>query len=427
MNNSLTEKQIITLWFVQLRWGAVGVMFLVIFLLKFLGKAPFPLLPPLFLVFLVTLYNFAYPFFIRRYPIFSEKAIYTYLRATTDIIVVSFLVHFTGGITSPFVFLYILEQVVVSIVGFERIGLTIGIQSTLLYLTICLAEAYFLLPHYQISPLSESLFLNIPYVMAKTSALLLTSLLAVYVSSFLAKQLCEKQKQVQKLSTAKIDFMNSVVHEIKSPLTSILGYIDMLLSQNFGEINKDQVNFLSIIKKQAHRILKMAEDLLSLSRLEAQQKLDRKPINLSEIADRAIEELKPEIDSHKLTLIREFDPETPQVSADEEKILEVFLNLISNAIKFSNENGKIFVTISSTKEEVVVSVQDEGLGISPIDLPHIFERFYRSSKESMERRGTGLGLALSRSIIEAHGGRIWAVSAGPGQGSVFYFTLPLKS
>lgn len=83
------------------------------------------------------------------------------------------------------------------------------------------------------------------------------------------------------------------------------------------------------------------------------------------------------------------------------------------------------MTISSSEKEVTVAVRDEGIGIEPSDLPHIFEKFYRAGKESAERKGTGLGLALSKAIVEGHGGRMWAVSAGPGQGAVFYFTLPL--
>jgi len=256
-------------------------------------------------------------------------------------------------------------------------------------------------------------------------ALLSTGVLIINIISHLTKKMLESNKKIEALSKAQLDFMNMVMHEAKSPLTSIIGYTEMLNEQKLGPIAETQKEPLAVIKRQSQRILNMINDLLSIARLESGIKLDKKTASISEIAARVIEEMKPLIDTRKMTLIQEFDPSSPPVNVDENKTIEVFTNLLSNAIKFSNEGGKIFFSISPQGKEVMVSIRNEGLGINPIDLPHIFEKFYRASKESVERKGTGLGLALCKSIVETHGGRIWAVSAGIGQGAVFYFTLPL--
>jgi len=236
----------------------------------------------------------------------------------------------------------------------------------------------------------------------------------------------EKQKQIEALSDAKMDFMNLVMHEARSPLTSVLGYTDLIAGQKFGPVTDRQIEPLSIIKRQSQRILNLINDLLTLARIESgKTKFEKKPANILDVAANALEEMAPMINEKKILLVQEFDFKTPPVSMDEDKITEVFINLLSNAVKFSNEDGKIFLTISPSGKEVTVSVRDEGLGIDPADLPHIFEKFYRAGKESSERKGTGLGLALCKSIVESHGGRLWAVSAGHGKGAVFYFTLPL--
>jgi signal transduction histidine kinase len=181
-----------------------------------------------------------------------------------------------------------------------------------------------------------------------------------------------------------------------------------------------------IVRRQSRRILDLVTDLLDLARLESgRANINKKPASLTEIAGRTVEEMRPQFDVKKLSLIQEFDPGTPPVNVDEDKIHHVFTNLLTNAIKFSNEGDKIFISVRPEGKEALVSVRDEGLGIDPRDVPHIFEKFYRASGESAQRKGTGLGLAVCKSIIQAHEGTIWAVSAGVGQGVVFYFTLPL--
>jgi two-component system phosphate regulon sensor histidine kinase PhoR len=172
----------------------------------------------------------------------------------------------------------------------------------------------------------------------------------------------------------------------------------------------------------------MTNNLLDLARIEAGTvKIEKLPVALAEIIENAVEEMKPQLDEKNLDVIQEIDQDALTLPMDEGKILEVVINLLSNAAKFSKAGGKIFVSTQALGEFVQVCVRDEGIGIDPDDLPHIFEKFHRAlSKEAAAVRGTGLGLALSKTIIEAHGGKIWAVSSGRGKGAVFHFTLPLR-
>jgi signal transduction histidine kinase len=363
---------------------------------------------------------------VRRFRWFSENPVFTYLRSSADILVVTLLIHFTGGVESPFKLLYLLELAAISVFGFELIAYCLAGQAAVLYLISCWLETYGFVRHYRLITMPGTLYLSPNYAGAKALALFFTLILMVYISSYLAERLREKQRQIEALSKSQLDFMNTVMHETKSPLTSVLGYLDLLMNQSMGAVNEKQKDTMVVIKRQAQRILALANDLLSLARLESGfTKIDKKAKNLAEVINQVLEELQPQLNERNIALIQELDPKTPPVLLDEDKITEVLINLLSSALKFSHNNGRIVISAAPIDREVMVAVLDEGIGIEPGDLQHIFEKFYRASKESAERKGTGLGLALSRTIIAAHGGRLWAVSAGRGQGAVFYFTLPL--
>jgi signal transduction histidine kinase len=336
------------------------------------------------------------------------------------------VIHFTGGVESTLAPLYLLDLIAISIFGFERIAYLLSFEAGIFFLINSLLERFLIIKHYQLTFMPSSLYLNSSYAVSKAMGLFFASLLSIYIVSFLLQRMRDKQKQIEVLSKGQLDFMNAVMHEVKSPLTSIMGYAEMLSEQKLGPLSDPQKEPVEVINRQSRRILDMINDLLDLARIESGVfKLDKKPLSLIEVACKVIEEMEPSLDARKLVLVQEFDPAVPAVNVDEGKITEVFTNLLSNAAKFSNIGGKIFFSIAPQGTEVLVSIRDEGLGINPVDLPHIFEKFYRASKESMERKGTGLGLAICKTIVEAHGGKIWAVSAGFGQGAVFYFTLPL--
>lgn len=422
---SLSDKQLLILWFVQLRWYAIVFMFLIVIESIYISRLQVPLIPCLAIIGSASIYNIIFPFIVKRFPGFAENSFFTYLRSSLDILVITFLLHFTGGIESPFGFFYLIEFAAIAMYNFEVIAYILSFQAAVLYWISCILEAHLILPHYRAISTPGTLFLSVPYINSKAMGLLLSSILIIYILAYLSDRLRDKQRQVETLSGAQVEFMNMVMHETKTPLTSILGYTDLLFDKVPADYQREP---LAVIKRQAQRILNMVNDLLNIARIESGKvKLNKTDIDLREIAEHAMEEVEPLVRTHELTLIKEFEASLPLVKADEDKLHEVFINLLSNAIKFSNKGGKIFISISLVALEMNVAVRDEGLGIEPKDLPHIFDKFYRASKESAERKGTGLGLALCKSVIEAHGGRIWVVSGGPGQGAVFNFALPLQT
>ncbi|MFH1347239.1 MAG: HAMP domain-containing sensor histidine kinase [Candidatus Margulisiibacteriota bacterium] len=424
--DSIDERKKIFALYGRFRWIALALIAVVVSYLKFAAEFDMPINSILFILLFGIIYNTAYSLLLPRYRIFSRKIILSnFFTGIFNFAYITILIHFTGGVESPFILLYLLELVAVAIFGFTNLAYLLTGIASFFYLLNGMLEALIVVPHYRLSYISGTLFSNFNYLFSMTFALLLACLLLVYMTSYLAESFIGKQKQIEELSKAKVDFMNDIMHEVKSPLTSVIGYTDILLHGTFGELTKEQKSSMDVVKRQSARILEMVNNLLDIARLESGKvKIDKKPISLGAIISHVAEEMKPQLDGAKLELVQELDPNLPNTPADESKIGEVVTNLLSNAIKFSKTKGKIFVSTQVSDNHIQVSVRDEGLGIDPEDLPHIFEKFHRANKEAAAVRGTGLGLALSKTIVEAHGGRMWAVSGGRGKGAVFHLTLP---
>lgn len=233
-----------------------------------------------------------------------------------------------------------------------------------------------------------------------------------------------KLKEIDEL---KSEFISSVSHELRTPITSVLMATELLGKEIPGKVNKKQKEMLEIILEDGNRLKNLINDILDLSRLDSRKvELELEPNNVSSIADSAIKMFEIQVKEQQIDIIKTIDEKLPMVKADFVKISQVFANLISNSINYKNENRKLVIRISAYRKDdkIVVSVADNGLGISEEDQKKIFERFVRiKSAENLDSRiGSGLGLAISKSIIKNHGGDMW-VESQLMKGSTFYFTL----
>ena len=219
----------------------------------------------------------------------------------------------------------------------------------------------------------------------------------------------------------KATFISIVSHELRTPVTLIKGYASTLRRDDAKWDKSTISDSLTVIEEEADRLSKMIDDLLDASRLQAGGlSLNRADVSLSTISKRVAERFSTQTKKH--TIVTDFSEKFPIVLADETRIEQVIINLVSNAIKYAT-NGEIRISGDVHPEQVVICVSDEGPGIEAKDLPHIFDRFYRSTKAVKQTKGAGLGLYLARAIIEAHGGRMWA-DPKPDSGARICFSLP---
>jgi len=228
----------------------------------------------------------------------------------------------------------------------------------------------------------------------------------------------------QRLDNSRREFVANVSHELRTPLTNVKSYGETLLEA--AEEGSMEKNFLHVICSEADRMTRLVRDLLMLSQLDYGHALQKAPFSLPALAESVVSRLRLEAQKHSQSLTFENRaPDMPAVNGDKDRIEQVLVNVVSNAIKYTPEHGMIHVECAARLTEAVVTVTDTGIGIPEADLPRIFERFYRVDKaRSRKMGGTGLGLAIAREIVEAHGGRI-TIKSGKGRGTTVRVLLPI--
>jgi signal transduction histidine kinase len=220
----------------------------------------------------------------------------------------------------------------------------------------------------------------------------------------------------------KSTFISVISHELKTPVALIKGYVSTLRREDASWERKIVDDSLQVIEEEADRLTALIENLLDASRLQAGAlAINESDVALNKLAERIAERFRTQTSTHTITV--DFPLDFPVVLADEDRISQVLSNLVSNAIKYSPDGGEIKITGKVMPEYVVICVSDQGPGIAPDDIPHVFDRFYRSSDATRKTKGAGLGLYLARAVIEAHRGRIW-VDPKPGDGARICFSLP---
>ncbi|MCA1954409.1 MAG: GAF domain-containing protein [Anaerolinea sp.] len=228
----------------------------------------------------------------------------------------------------------------------------------------------------------------------------------------------------KELDTLKSDFVATVSHDLRSPLTLMRGYATML--QMVGEMNDQQKAYVQKMILGVDNMSRLVNNLLDLGRIEAGIDLRLELTNVCEVVEQVIGSLMPQATQKNLQLLSEGLSNKVMLQADPALLHQALYNLVENAIKYTPVGGQVWVRLSVDDERVMFEVQDTGIGVAPLDLPRLFEKFYRSGRrEAYQQRGTGLGLAIVKSIAERHGGRVW-VESQLGKGSSFFMEIPLR-
>jgi two-component system phosphate regulon sensor histidine kinase PhoR len=229
---------------------------------------------------------------------------------------------------------------------------------------------------------------------------------------------------LKRLERVRQDFVANVSHELRTPLTAIKGYVEALHDGVLENLSQTE-QFLRVIEQHVERMDKIVSDLLLLSEVESvDRSLKKESLSFPNLISSAVEALQPLAEGKKQAIQMALNGELPSIQGDSQKIHQVIVNLLHNAISYTPEEGSITIEVRPVQGGAEISVSDNGIGISPEDLPRIFERFYRVDKgRSRELGGTGLGLSIVKHIVEAHGGKV-RVESKPGKGSRFTFFLP---
>ncbi len=274
--------------------------------------------------------------------------------------------------------------------------------------------------------------------------LLSTIASAVGVAFYNAKLFDEARQAraaAEEADAAKSSFLSTVSHELRTPLTSVLGFAKIIRrrleerlfpliaedDRKVQQAKKQVIENLDVVVSEGERLTKLIDDVLDLAKIEAGKfTWNMTTVFVPDVIERATAATASLFEAKRLKLIRDMEPELPPITGDQDRLIQVVINLISNAVKFTDA-GSVRCAARMGDGELVVSVTDSGIGIAPVDQPKVFEKFKQVGDTLTDKpKGTGLGLPICREIVEYHGGRIWVESA-PGEGSTFSFTLPLAA
>ncbi len=225
------------------------------------------------------------------------------------------------------------------------------------------------------------------------------------------------------LNRVKDEFLTTVNHEIKTPLTTIKGFVSLLLNGEAGSLNDEQIAFLNIVEQSTNRLINIVTNILDISKINSEDSFEFEKLNIGEVVENVFVQMKIKAYSKGIAMKFDKGPKDLYVRADKHWLSQAITNLVDNAIKYSPSGSDVILRLYDRGKIVVFMVEDKGFGIDEEDKKYIFEKFYRAKNTMMNVEGSGLGLSIAKDIIEKHNGKIWFESE-KGKGSKFYFAIP---
>ena len=471
MNNEISEEQtsrrhtpeeralILRLrLYVQARWlviiGVIGATLIA----TLVFQIGFPTLPIYIICTVIALYNLLLYYWTQRLKaeetgfVIKKAETYGNIQIFLDLLTLTVLIHYTGGIENPLVFFYLAHTITAGIVLPKRRAYEIATLAMLMVTLLVFLEYANVIPHVNL----DGFVLPYRYEqLSRVLAVLVTLTALVYGCTYLvtaiSRELRYRQQETVKLKdqliekrtmeleqisgeVAKLEderrrfvqFLGVVAHDLQSPLVATQSIMSYILDGYTGEITDGQRDLLERGVRRIEGLLTLITDLLDIPRIEGGQVTrEMREISLNEVVKSAVDGLDKMALQKGITLKIELSESLPKIHGAGRRLQQVVTNLVSNAINYSHE-GTVLVRVTDNTSDVRIEVIDSGIGIPPEDLPQLFKDFVRGSNVGI--KGTGLGLSISKRIVEAHGGRIWAESPDPEthEGSRFTFTLPKK-
>lgn len=442
---------------ITFRWVAISGVVVATLFASHVFHIGFPTTPVYLIAVGIAAYNLLFQLWIRRLvpkggtpELIPRARRFATIESVVDLVALSVLLHFTGGVENPFLFYFIFHIIGATMLLPYRTVYRLATLAIFLFGSLVGLEYFAIIPHVHLEGfVTADLYRQEAYILAVFTTFVTTLYLSAYMMTAIAGELRKRQREVVSLKDrllveskalkeaneklVELDrmrtyFMGMVSHDLKSPIVAVESYLQVILGGFVGEINEEQREMLTRSSYRIKELLNLIGDLLNLSRIEAGQiEREFEMTSLAEVVRKSVDDMRALAEEKNLELRVEIPAELPSIYAAPNRLQQALNNLLGNAIKFTPEKGLVTVRVESRDEHFQVEVIDTGPGIPADELPHIFEDFFRG-RDARTIKGTGLGLSITKRIVEAHRGKIWAESpCADGKGSRFVFTLPIKT
>jgi len=387
---------------------------------------------------LLTLYNMTVLLLLNRLakdnkeiPWIAVKTIINF-QISADLLILTVLLHFSGGIENPLVFYFTFHMIIASILLSTWESYLQATFAVLLFGLMVLLEYQQLIPHYCLTGfVSRCLHRDGLYVLGTYFIFTTALYLAVYMASYIAVRLRRAEQAYKQVNTSlhekdriKDEYVLRVTHDIKSHLTTIQSCLGVVVNKTIGPLDDQQADFISRAHSRVIKLTDFVKTLLRLTEMRLSDELEMGVFSLRNTISNAVAAVKTKAEGKSISLNCNTEPSVDKVFGNPFSIEEVVTNLLLNAIKYTPENGKVTVGVKNENDFAVVEVADTGIGIPENELGKVFQEFFRASNaRKVERNGTGLGLSIAKYIVERHNGKIW-VESKENNGTKFWFTLP---
>ena len=357
--------------------------------------------------------------------------IFTIIQITIDLILLTLMLHFSGGATNPFILYYFFHTMLASILLSKEAAYLEAVFAAGLFSAMTLLEGFGIVGHYTL--LCPGCHTQIVFMAASCFALSSALIIAVYLATSIMERLRFHQQEVEhalhemeRLEAEKSRFLDVVAHDLKSPLASIETMVTSNLAVYGDEIPPQMAQTLRRIPIRTGQLLSLIQELLDFSRITNLDEVtvEYKELNFLPIVTTTVEMYMTDALKKNIQVSLNAGPDIPSIRGNKNQLERMVGNLVSNAVRYTPENGSVNVKVVTREGNVVLTVADTGIGIPDDAVPKIFSNFYRATNaRRMDSSGTGLGLSITRTIVEKHGGSITFTST-EGEGTVFTVTLP---
>jgi signal transduction histidine kinase len=421
-------------WFIRMRWLAAAGVLAFATAGHVLLQLRFPIALFVFIAIGIALYNAGFLLISRRTrPEGKWGDRFASIQVGVDLLVLTILMHLGGGIENPFISYFLFHTIIAAILlpGW-KVTLQVLFASACIA-GIAIAELAGLVAHHHIEGLmAVELYANLKFVMVAVFATITTLCVAAFLASSIAQRLRERERQLAQTNATlaeqdriKSQYVMRVAHDLAGPAAMITSCLTLVTRGMVGSISQEALDMVQRAERRSKFLGYLIKDLLSLSRIKAAKEIPKTEVALPEIISHVFEELQPHVAEKNLTLEQKLPATLPAVHGNTEAIHELLGNLVTNAVKYTLVGGRVELSASNTGNEVLVKVQDNGVGIPAGAIDDIFEEFYRADNVKAEAvEGTGLGLSIVKQILNAHDGKIW-VESEQDKGTTFSFTLPI--